>query len=324
MPVGVLSARGAIGLATLAALAIGVGAAAAVTPGATPPTFVDALGQTVSWVTPPQRIVSLSPNLTEVLFAIGCDSSCVVGDTRFCDYPPAAVRIARVGGIVDPSLEAIVALRPDLVLATRGNPLEFMESLRRLKIPVYALEDRGGLSQVFRLVREIGAVTGRWTPGDSLARSLEARVEAVRQRTAGLAAGARPRVYFGELEGALWTAGPGTYIDDLIAAAGGRNVASIAAAAWSALALEAIVMRDPQVYLGTFPGADTPERGREAEARVVRLLRTREGWAGTQLGRHPRVFLVQEDRLMRPGPRMIAVLEAFARFLHPDLGWREP
>jgi iron complex transport system substrate-binding protein len=314
--VGVLSAA-------LVALAIASGAAASAGPDGPPRTFTDALGQSLSWATPPQRIVSLSPNLTEILFAIGADSTGVVGVTRFCDHPAAATRIARVGGIVDPSLEAIVALHPDLVVATRGNPLEFIESLRRLRIPVYALEDRGGLSQIFRMLREVGAVTGRWAQGDSLARAMEARVDAVRRRTAGLPVAGRPRVYFGELEGALWTAGPGTYIDDLIAAAGGRNVASIASSAWSALALEAIVMRDPEVYLGTFAGADTPERRSEAEARATHLLRTREGWSGTQLGLRPRVFMVHEDRLQRPGPRVIEVLEAFARFLHPGLGGTE-
>lgn len=328
MPVGVLSAPSrrhvARCVAVLVALAVAGGAAASIGQDEPRHIFKDVLGQSLSWETPPQRIVSLSPNLTEILFAIGGDSTCVVGVTRFCDHPAAAARIARVGGIVDPNLEAIVALHPDLVLATRGNPLEFIESLRRLRIPVYALEDRGGLTQIFRIVREIGEVTGRWARGDSLARSMEARVDAVRRRTARLSADARPRIYFGELEGALWTAGPGTYIDDLITAAGGRNVASIASSAWSALALEAIVMRDPQVYLGTFTGADTPERRSDAEARATHLLRTREGWSGTQLGVRPRVFLVHEDRLQRPGPRVIDVLEAFASFLHPELGEREP
>jgi hypothetical protein len=82
-------------------------------------------------------------------------------------------------------------------------------------------------------------------------------------------------------------------------------------------------MRDPQVYLGTFIGTDTPERRSEAEARATHLLRTREGWSGTHLGRQPRVFMVHEDRLQRPGPRVVDVLEAFARFLHPEPGGPE-
>jgi iron complex transport system substrate-binding protein len=311
VPVGVLSAALAV------ALALAGGA------GETRHTFVDALGERIVWETPPQRIVSLSPNLTEILFAIGFDSTRVVGVTRFCDYPPAATRIARVGGIVDPSLEAIVALRPDLVLATRGNPLEFIESLRGLKIPVYAIEDRGDLKRIFRNIRDIAEVSGRAGPGGLLARSLEQRAEAVARRTAPLSEGARPWVYFGELEGALWTAGPGSYIDDLIRVSGGRNVGSVAATAWSPLSLEAIVMRDPEVYLGTYTGPDTPERRREVEARASELLRTRQGWSGTRLGRSPRIFLAHEDRLQRPGPRVVDVLEEFARFLHPEL-WGGP
>jgi iron complex transport system substrate-binding protein len=313
--VGVLRAR-CISLAL--ALAFAAGAARADRRGEVTG-FEDALGHWVVEGAPPQRIVSLSPNLTEILFAIGLDSTRVVGVTRFCDYPPAATRIARVGGIVDPSLEAIVALHPDLVLATRGNPLEFIESLRGLKIPVYALEDRGDLRRIFSNVRDIGKVTRRAAAGDSLALALERRAEAVASRTASLPLDARPWVYFGELEGALWTAGPGSYIDDLIRVSGGRNVGSLASTAWSPLALESIVMRDPEVYLGTFTGADTAGHRAEVEARIVDLLRTREGWSGTRLGRSPRVFLVHEDRLQRPGPRVVDVLEEFARFLHPEL-----
>jgi iron complex transport system substrate-binding protein len=279
--------------------------------------FTDVLGHRVEWRTPPRRIVSLSPNLTEILFAIGCDTTRIVGVTRFCNYPPVATKVTRVGGIVDPSLEAIVVLRPDLVLATRGNPLEFLESLTQLGIPVYALEDRGSLARIFRIIAEIGQVTGQAVQADSLVYRLQARVADVARRTSAAAMTTPPRVYFGELEGALWTAGPGSYIGELIRAAGGENVAADAPSAWSALSLEAIVTRDPQVYLGTFAGDDTAPRRRAAEEGARRLLATREGWRETQLGRRPRVFMVQEDRLLRPGPRVVDVLEEFARFLHP-------
>lgn len=283
-----------------------------------PQVFTDVLGHRVEWQTPPRRIVSLSPNLTEILFAIGCDTTQVVGVTRFCNYPPAASKVARVGGIVDPSLEAIVVLRPDLALATRGNPLEFIESLIQLGTPVYALEDRGGLEQIFRMIDQLGRVTGHTGEADSLVHRLQARVSAVTGRTAAIPSDARPRVYFGELEGALWTAGPGSYIHDLIRAAGGENIAAGAPSAWCALSLEAIVTRDPQVYLGTFVGDDTAERRREAEESARRLLTTREGWRDTHLGREPRIFVVHEDRLQRPGPRVIDVMDEFARFLHPQ------
>jgi iron complex transport system substrate-binding protein len=279
----------------------------------------DVLGHTLQLATPPERIVSLSPSLTEILFAIGSGAPRVVGVTNYCNHPAAARSLPSVGGVVDPSLEAVLARRPDLVLATRGNPLEFMESLIALGVPVYALETRGELSRIEATIREVGRVIGRAGAADSLAESLRARRERVRRRTAALPAARRPRVYYGELEGTLWTAGPGSYIDGVIAAAGGENVAGEAPSAWCALSLEEIVARDPQVFLGTFTGADSAAR-REARMEEVReLLANHPAWAGTRLGREPRIFLVHEDRLLRPGPRIYEVLEQFARFLHPDL-----
>jgi iron complex transport system substrate-binding protein len=286
-------------------------------------TFDDVLGHRVEWSTPPARIISLSPNLTEILFAIGCDSS-VVGVTRFCDYPREVEALPDVGGIVDPSLEAVLALNPDLVLATRGNPLELMESLIKLGIPVYALETTGDLAQILNVIREIGEVTGHPREAEALARNLEEKRSAVVAKTSGIEIDLRPRVYYGELEGALWTAGPGSFIHNLIEDAGGRNVAGRAPAPWCALSLEAIVAEDPQVYLGVYAGAGDPGDSQRlaaapgvAAAEVRQFLKGHPVWRGTSLGRDPRIFLVEEDRLLRPGPRTFDVLGELARFLHP-------
>jgi iron complex transport system substrate-binding protein len=277
--------------------------------------FEDPLGHRIEWAMPPQRIISLSPSVTEILFAIGHDAATIVGRTRFCDFPPAVAAIPQVGGVVDPSLEAILMLSPDLVLATRGNPIEFMESLVRLRVPVYAIETRGGLEHILQTIEEIGLVTGRDAVARAVATRLRARCAQITGRTDKLAAGERPRVYYGRIEGAHWTAGPGSYIDGLIRCAGGENLASVAQSAWSALSLEVILARDPKVYLGTF-GSEGREK---AEQRALRVFGTQSGWRGTSLGRNPRIFLVHEDRLQRPGPRVIDVLEEFARFLHPGL-----
>ncbi len=272
--------------------------------------FEDVLGNRLAWSRPPARIVSLSPNLTEMLFAIDC-SARVVGVTRFCDVPAEADALPEVGGIVDPSLEAIVALAPDLVLATRGNSLEFLASLKDLGIPVYAVDTSGDLNNIPRVIRELGAVTGHPAQADSLAGYLESRRAKVIARFAGLASAQRPRVYYGELEGALWTAGPGSFLHNLIEDAGGRNVAGHAPAPWCALSMEAVAAEDPQVYLG-------PCRSGADEERVRRILSTHPVWRAASLGRDPRLFLVDENRLLRPGPRTFDVLEEFAAFLHPD------
>lgn len=339
---------------------------------ATPRLFNDVLGHSVEWARPPERIVSLSPNVTEILFAIECGEH-VVGVTRFCNHPPETSGLPRVGGVVDPSLEAVIELSPELVLATRGNSLEFIESLMELGIPVFALDSRGNLEQILIMIGEIGSVTGHSREAGALVRRLREKRMEVLRRTRDLPALARPRVYYGELEGSLWTAGPGSYIDALITDAGGWNVAAGAPRAWCAVSVESVVMQDPEVYLGTYgrggPGvgigvgetwdarevadsesialADTsdasapgpgagarPARSdsagpaaspaaspEKAEAAVRDLLLLHPVWSETTLGKNPRVFLVDEDRLLRPGPRVFDVLEEFSRFLHPG-SWK--
>lgn len=280
--------------------------------------FVDPLGHIVEWQDPPRRIASLSPSLTEILFAIGFDASTIVGRTRFCDYPPAALAIPQLGGIVDPSIESILVTWPDLVLVTRGNPVELMESCVRLELPLYAIETRGDLERVFATIEEVGAVTGRPEDARRVADELRLRLAAVEEKTRNLPADMRPRVFHGELGDPHWTAGPGSFVDAMITAAGGTNVAAKAPADWSALSLEAIVAEDPQVYLGCFG----PEGIEPARRTALEILRDPQ-WRGTSLGREPRLFLVDEDRISRPGPRVIDVLEEFARYLHPDL-WAHP
>lgn len=278
--------------------------------------FTDILGQEVRWEAPPARIVSLSPSLTEILYAIGAGDA-VVGATRFCNVPPAARALPKVGGVADVSLEAVLVLRPDLVLATRGNALETMESLRDLGLAVYAIETRGDLAQILATIREVGRVTGRVESAAQLADSLEARSAAIAARMADLPAAARPRVYVGELEGAHWTAGPGSYVHAMVEIAGGDNIGAIAPDAWSPLSLEAIIAQDPQVYVGVYgplSGGAEPI----ARAHVLEVLATQAAWRGTSLGHAPRILLFHEDDFQRPGPRIFELLDQLARFLHPE------
>jgi len=311
-----LAARAALARrpVALAALVVALAMAAA----GADQVFTDALGHTVTWSEPPERIVSLSPNLTEILFAIGCDARVVAGVTSYCNYPPEVAGLPRVGGVADPSLEAVTGLEPDLVLATRGNPVEFMESLTRLGIPVYAVEARGDLEQILALILQVGAVTGHPEGALYLADSLRLCLESVRARTAGLPDDQHPRVYMGELDGAHWAAGPNSYIQDLIAAAGAQNVGDVAPADWSPLSLEVLIARRPQVWLGAY-GPTSGGDEATVRARALEILRTHEGWRDTPLGRTPRLMLIDEDRLQRPGPRVFAVAEELARFLHPEL-----
>lgn len=285
---------------------------------AEPRVFVDDLGDTLRWDRAPERIVSLSPSITETLFAIGIgggdEGQRLVGVTRFCDEPPAARSIPSVGGIVDPSLESIRSVEPDLVITTRGNLKPFFEALRDLGIPMYAVETDGGLRPLLEGMRRLGHALGRPEASDALVDGLEARLDRLERATGSIPADERPRVYYGSLEPPLWTAGPGSMIDDVIRAAGGVNVASDAPTAWAIYSLERIVAADPQVYLGTFaPGGYEEDR-----KRALRLLSGGTGWKDTQAGRTGRLCLIDENLLLRPGPRIISAAEDVARCLVPE------
>ena len=194
------------------------------------PTIIDALGDTLSAGPCPQRIVSLSPSVTEILFVLGVDSSRIVGVTRFCDYPPAARRRPVMGGIVDPSPEVILAQRPDLVLAVRGNPRPLLRQLGRLGLPVFAFDDRTGLTGVGEMMEAVTAVSCPDDPAraDSVVAWFRAAVAAYESWAAAIPPAERPTVYYADPEFPTWTAGAGSHIDDLVRMAGGVNLAAAA------------------------------------------------------------------------------------------------
>ena len=152
----------------------------------------DMLGRDVTLAAPPARIVSLVPSVTEILYALNAEDV-LVGVTDFCDFPPEARRKPRVGGMVAPSLEAIVALRPDLVIATtEGTPEEAVTQLTRLKVPVYLVAAHR-VADVTALIVKLGALSGRQAEAGSLVARLERRIESVKKAVLSLG---RPRVLY--------------------------------------------------------------------------------------------------------------------------------
>ncbi|HIG18941.1 MAG TPA: hypothetical protein EYQ31_17475, partial [Candidatus Handelsmanbacteria bacterium] len=181
--------------------------------------IVDDLGTEVVLSAAPQRIVSLAPSNTELLFAMGLGDR-VVGVTKYCNYPPAAEAIEQVAGFSDLSVEKIAAVRPDLVVASRGNDAEGLETVRQMGVPVFALANNS-IADVIESVRRLGQLTGRQQAGERLATSLQARIDTVTTRVAPrlLAAQSddkrhgRPRVLWGFAGDPIYTAGAGSIID---------------------------------------------------------------------------------------------------------------
>jgi iron complex transport system substrate-binding protein len=256
----------------------------------------------------PRRIVSMAPNVTEILFALGLGGR-VVGVTRFCDYPPGTGNIPKIGGLVDPNVEIIRSLDPDLVIAFRGNPLRLVERVRQLGLPVFVLDIGRGLGDLFPLIDRIGLVTRTESRAAELAAGLRRRVADVDAPLRGIAS--RPRAFVLLYGQGLWTCGGESYVSDLVARAGGENVAAALPKKWVLYKPEKIIQDDPDViFILARSGADF-ESGR-------RKLERMPGLTGVKAVKDGRIYEIDENAASRFGPRLVDVLVRMAAVVHPE------
>lgn len=263
----------------------------------------DALGRRVIVPARPARIISLTPGNTEILFAIGAGER-IVGVTAWCNTPEAARALPKIGGFAATTvnLEAIVALRPDLVVAGDEAHRLVVETLAGLGVPALAVKVRD-FAGLFALMRQLGVVTGEEAGAERVVRGLEERVAAVAARTGAIPPERRPRVYWEVFDAPLMTAGRGSMLGQLIELAGGRNLFADLSEEYLQIGTESVVTRDPEVILG----ADMAATG--AGVLTVEALRARPGWAGLTAVRTGRVVALPADPVSRPGPRLVDALE---------------
>jgi iron complex transport system substrate-binding protein len=266
--------------------------------------YVDMLGREVVLATPPARIVSLVPSVTELVFALGAEDR-LVGVTDYCDFPPAARRKPRVGGMLAPSLETIVALRPDVVVATdSGNRQEISDQLRRLGIPVY-LVHANRLTEVMEVASRLGQLTGREAAVAALTARLQARIVAV---VRSVSRRPRPRVLYVLWPEPLIVPGRDAIVTELIRLAGGESVTAHEPSDYPRFSLEAAVARAPEVILLARHGTGSAPLARAKWDALGQLPAVRAG----------RVHAVDGNLLHRYGPRIVEGLEHLARLLHPE------
>jgi len=256
----------------------------------------------------PRRIVSMAPNITEALFALGLGGR-VAGVTRFCDWPPEARSLPKIGGLVDPNVEVIRSLDPDLVVAFRGNPLRLVDRVGRLGLPVFVLDIGPGLDALVPLLERLGRITRTEARAAALAAALRSRVGAVDAALRGLTE--RPKVFVLLYGQGLWTCGGQSYVNDLIARAGGENIAASLPKKWALSTRERIVRDDPDVI---FILART-EKDFAADRDRLSLM---PGLAGVKAVREGRVYELDENAASRFGPRLVDVLARMAAILHPE------
>jgi iron complex transport system substrate-binding protein len=283
--------------------------APAAEPASTGMTFTDGLGRTVNLPSPAQKVVSMAPSNTEILFAIGAGPQ-VVGRDEFSDYPAEARSLPSIGGSMGQySYEQVAALKPDLVLASGINTPEQVKALEDLGITVFYLGNPSTLEEMYANLELIAQLTGREEQAAALVESLKARVIAVDDKLAGAAD--KPVVFY-EIDASdpnkPYTTGPGTFIDLLIARAGGMNLPGLTDA-YPQVSLEQIVLADPAVILlGDALYGTTPE-----------IVAARAGWSEITAVRENRVLPFDDNLVSRPGPRLVDGLEALAQAIHPEL-----
>lgn len=270
-------------------------------------TLTDALGRDVSVAALPGRIVSAAPVVTEILFALGAGDR-VVAVTDQSDYPPEARERSKIGGFWTPSVEKTLGARPDLVIGSRGNPPDFVETLRRSGCTVFTVDPQR-LDDIYRAIRDIATLVGEREAGEELAADMQARLAAVSEQIRDVADGQRPTAFIVSQVNPVWTAGAGTFQDDAIRAAGGRNIAADVES-FRTYSTERLLAEDPDfLILSTMEG--DPEGMKRAvlgNPVLRRLSAVRQG----------RILVLEADHITRAGPRIVEAVEAMALAFYPE------
>lgn len=264
-------------------------------------TVRDELGRKVVLPETPRRIVSLAPSITDTVYALGAGPD-VVGVSNYTKYPEEAAKKAKVGEPLNPSIETIVALHPDLVLAIEDmNRAETVEQLERLGIPTFVIHPRG-ISGIYASISNLGNVLDRKKGADDLLTSLQSRERQVRERVKGKPG---PRVFFLLWPDPVMTAGKNAFITELIEIAGGKSVTDDIARDWPQIGLEAVLARKPDSLILV--------RGSQL---TIEDLKEKPGWNNLEAVRANRVFYV-DDRILHPSPAAFDALEDLANQFRP-------
>ena len=250
-----------------------------------------------------QRIVSLAPNLTEIVYAVGAGDR-LVGNTEYCDYPAEAKNIAKIGDTMHPSVERIIALKPQIVLVSTASQLEaFTQQLNQQRIAVYVTNPRS-LDEIFRSITVLGDLFGQSEQAALVAAALRKRAEAVETKISGL----KPFSVFYQVSGEpLYTIGHDAYLTDLVRRAGGISVTASVPGAFPRYSDESALAARPEAII-------LPTGGSMGSANATAAGPLRNSPAVL----NGRVYRINDDHLSRPGPRLVDGLEEMARALHPE------
>ena len=270
-----------------------------------PLTFLDDLKRELTLTVAPKRLISIGPANTEILFAIGAEQQ-LVGVDKYSDYPKAAKQIEQIGGLLSPFFDKIVALNPDLVIVGTSTHPEIMDKLVALGIPVVFISPEN-LNGIYKGIALLGQICDKSSEANQVVLQIQRRVKRVREVVEPIPKSERKSVFYELWHDPLRSAGPGSFIHELIELAGGVNIVGDAKTAWPLFSLESLVARNPQVIFTS------------RKKSITELLEGhRKAWNGISAVEAKRVYLLNGDETSRPGPRVVRALEALAQALYPE------
>jgi len=267
-----------------------------------PLTLTDGKGRSVTLPAAPQRIASLSPAATEILFAIGAGDQVAAVD-KFSDFPSEAQALPQLDAF-QPSVEAIAGAQPDLVLVF-FDPGNLVDGLARAGVTVFFLETPTSVDGVLEQIRLLGEATGHLQQAEELVGEMQGRISVIEERLVDVQQG--PRL-FHEVDNQLYTAGPNSFAGELYTILKAQNIAAGATEAYPQLSQEAIIQQDPEVIIL----ADVVA-GESADT-----VKARPGWGSISAVKNDRIYGIDPDIVSRPGPRLVDALETLAQMLYPE------
>lgn len=271
-------------------------------------TVTDQMGREVTIERIPQRIISLSPSNTEVAFALGLGER-IVGVTEYCNYPPEALEKDIVGGFSTPSIEKIIELEPDLILASTIHEEE-VPRLEELGIPVLVVE-ASSLNELYASMSLVAEITGVISAGEEVIASMQQRIQAVQDVVSVIDDEDKIRVYYEVYSDPLMSAGSGAFITDIITLAGGINIFGDVDENYPQISAEVVAERQPDIIL-------FPDYHGTADL-VLEGMADRPGWESVPAVLEFRVYAMSDDTFARPGPRAVEAIEEAARIFYPGL-----
>ena len=271
----------------------------------TPLQVKDEVGREMTLPFPPKRIVSLAPNITEILFSLGLDEE-IVGVSIHCNFPEKAKNKVRVGSYISLDFEKITSLKPDLIIATgAGNTRDMVDRLGKLGFQTYVIYPKN-FDDILQSIAHIGQVVNREREARRIIDGMRKRSQRVIELTQDLP---RPKVFIQIGDAPMVTVGKGSFADDLIRLAGGENIAGKEKEVYPRFGMEEILKRSPEVIIisSMNPKGD-----------YQKIFQEWTRWKTLPAVKNGRIHLIDSDLLDRPSPRIIDGLEELARVLHPE------